>query len=734
MSNTNKSVKIKKIMVVVLTAAILVVTGIIGIYLATSVDSITLSNNHNSLYFVGDEIEIDDFKIVIGNKFFSDKKIQVTEEMLESPLPSTTSSGTHTITVTYNGINYSTFINVINDSIVTRSVEAAKVNYNWGDTFSTNDVKIKQVFTSGKIELIPVTVNMVTTYPNMRPQSLRYSSGGHPYGIPSPQVVVIEYDNMEFQYSILISAEPTNPSEINAKNDLIDNLKNFYDNYIGEDAIEEKFADLFLKVNFNLESVNLLSQIEFFDVNINLNDLFTGFDNELLTEYYKIALREIEKHVLDIDYSLLSSNTHNNQITITQYANIFRMMHAIQEKINDFNLANYIIDVFFDDITQIVENKKCLNSVEEEGYYLLKYTYILELINSEQSYSEQEQEDIDNLEEYAHFIYDNYTNLRLINSANNYSEKINLDAISVRLGELEVLLEDKYNLEFLQEKFDYTELILSVNNGIYNSTEGNEGILNYYIAKEDKVFNDILDCANDIVELIDSKNFENNEFSELKNLMENIANLKDNFSEALALIISEFLQINTDYNESVNEKTAFCEVKDICSNLIVSRLLNNEKAYLLQFLNEINDIITKHEDCSGEIGMNKTTYQILCLTIIVLIPEEDYLTENEEGVDIDLNDLFDDLFKADSNISINYNQTVSQLKSALANVGINTTQTETVVRTVKRIFENMIINSEFSEQNINQAIQISQETLGFIFLGISGSIDFNLLLDYMDFF
>lgn len=342
---------INKILIITAVCVITVIAGTLGIYFVLNqVDDIRLTANR-SYFFVGTDVTNNDFNFTITYKFSKNKILVLEDNMLVTPLPTSTSpQGLYDVVATYKDKQYITQIQLVADTVVSTIVNCKNEEYNWGEEFHPNDLTIKETYLSGKITETTVTLDMITTFPEMRP--INFDNEGN--ALATGQAVKFNFKNIELTHTININPENSTAEVINAKNEYIEQMSAFYEEYIEQANEPDIYINLatFFNIGGIKETRKLLGDdFKLFSGNLDDNDSqFAGSDLTLYKKYTTIIKQSIAEYLLKVNY--VDLDYKNNKIV--QYGNINDMLEHVNKRVYSYDLIGYVVNSINKDIANII--------------------------------------------------------------------------------------------------------------------------------------------------------------------------------------------------------------------------------------------------------------------------------------------------------------------------------------------------------------------------------------------
>ena len=155
------------------------------------VSSITLVTN-TTTYNIGDELNVNDFSILVTYEDNKTENVTVTTEMLKEALPVLENEGSYTITVNYEKEEYTVTINVVNPKkISTISASNYRTEYFIDDEFTANgNLTIQYQNTAIQNDTINITEAMISERPDTT--------------TVGEKIVVITYNGFTCNYKITV--------------------------------------------------------------------------------------------------------------------------------------------------------------------------------------------------------------------------------------------------------------------------------------------------------------------------------------------------------------------------------------------------------------------------------------------------------------------------------------------------------------------------------------------------
>jgi len=141
-------------------------------------------------YELGETFSLTGTKIVFDMSYGEDVEVAVTSAMIEE-MPDMTTAGPKTITINYNGAQYTYTITVNAATIQSSSITGFKTTYELGETFSLTGTKLVLDMSYGEDVEVSVTNTMIEEMPDM-------TTAGQ-------KTITVVYEGREYTYNIVVN-------------------------------------------------------------------------------------------------------------------------------------------------------------------------------------------------------------------------------------------------------------------------------------------------------------------------------------------------------------------------------------------------------------------------------------------------------------------------------------------------------------------------------------------------
>lgn len=122
--------------------------------------------NYDNTYTVNETFSLSGAKLKITNKDGSETEITITDDMIKS-LPDMSTVGTKTITIVYEGNEFSLTIEVLEASVINHQITGYETSYYTNDTLNVSNLRLKLFYDNGTNETKTVTPSMIQQMPDM---------------------------------------------------------------------------------------------------------------------------------------------------------------------------------------------------------------------------------------------------------------------------------------------------------------------------------------------------------------------------------------------------------------------------------------------------------------------------------------------------------------------------------------------------------------------------------------
>ena len=169
-----------------------------------TVESINVLEAKNN-YYVGEDYEVIVVEVVYASGNISSADVPL--EMISGF--DTETAGTKTLTITIDGVSKEFTITVVEDEVTKLNIVDAKDSYFVGDEYVESLVEV--VYTSGKVEKVPLTLDMVTGFDTetagVKTLTVTYKDFTTKYDITVNEDVIVSIEEENFTYTYFVGDE-----------------------------------------------------------------------------------------------------------------------------------------------------------------------------------------------------------------------------------------------------------------------------------------------------------------------------------------------------------------------------------------------------------------------------------------------------------------------------------------------------------------------------------------------
>lgn len=204
----------KKGFLKVVTAGLVVASSVGLVACAENEDELKYSiYNYDNTYTINETFSLSGAKLKITNKDGSETEITITDDMIKS-LPDMSTVGTKTITIVYDGNEFTLTIEVLEASVINHQITGYETSYYTNDTLNVSDLRLKLFYDNGTDETKTVTPSMIQQMPDMttagtKTVTILYGGESYSFTISVIEPTITGYTVTGYEQSYFTSDEFT---------------------------------------------------------------------------------------------------------------------------------------------------------------------------------------------------------------------------------------------------------------------------------------------------------------------------------------------------------------------------------------------------------------------------------------------------------------------------------------------------------------------------------------------
>ena len=169
--------------------------------------------NYDNTYTINETFSLSGAKLKITNKDGSETEITITDDMIKS-LPDMSTVGTKTITIVYDGNEFTLTIEVLEASVINHQITGYETSYYTNDTLNVSDLRLKLFYDNGTDETKTVTPSMIQQMPDMttagtKTVTILYGGESYSFTISVIEPTITGYTVTGYEQSYFTSDEFT---------------------------------------------------------------------------------------------------------------------------------------------------------------------------------------------------------------------------------------------------------------------------------------------------------------------------------------------------------------------------------------------------------------------------------------------------------------------------------------------------------------------------------------------
>jgi len=585
--------------------------------------SITVYNPYYSVsgyknsYFVNENFQIDGIKLsIIDNGvtkeielLSSDPKLMILE------LPDMSTPGNKTVKFKYNNTPYSFTISVITPQIASYNVSGFADSYFTETEFSANNLKLNLKYEDNTSKSIDILDSMIITSPDM--------------SVPGSKIVVIEYEEKEYSFTINVVAPNEisreifgykNVYDINSEEELLGDLKLivYYENGTQKEfnILEEDIKPFISTIDMSSEGNKVLN-FEYdglsYSISFNVEDLaktemLKKVENFMKT--FNSSTVKSSKFIINIEGTskYLEDNAEFNEeminLAMSQFDNsTFTTMHKNIEK-DSKDVMGYVFTIDYPSLEDFNKNQ---NSYD---FFTMNY-HIFETINGSlvRDYGPYKLESFNsNYEEIVEISAEEFKNAIQATSIIASSSEKEISIYNSELAKpiynaiINAVVKSSMNIDrtdilsakdSLSAELDIINTLKNINSNITNIDFHNHFVNKLILTESDSYYiNHSIDA---ILELFEIENDQDCEDELNYILSKNLKKFRNNEFSSVEEIYNLIIDVNEILQNSNGNKSSLEQL-----NVIVDGIDKQDKHMLSKFIYSLRCFAYVEEKVYGE--------------------------------------------------------------------------------------------------------------------------------------